>query len=31
MNKRVKRQIIIATGIIIGFFVIMVILGQATS
>jgi hypothetical protein len=28
MNKRVKRQIMIAAGILVGFFVIMAIMGQ---
>lgn len=31
MNQRVKRQILIAGGIIVGFIVVMVLLGQMTS
>jgi hypothetical protein len=31
MNRRVKRQIIIAVTILIGIFVIFAILGQMTS
>lgn len=28
MNRRVKRQIMIAAGILVGIFVVMAILGQ---
>jgi hypothetical protein len=31
MNRRVKRQIIIAVSILAGIFVIMAIIGQMTS
>lgn len=31
MNRRVKRQILIASGILLGIVVVMIILGQVTS
>jgi len=30
MNNRVKRQIMIAAGILVGFFVILALLGQVS-
>jgi hypothetical protein len=30
MNKRVKRQIMIAAGILVGIFVILALLGQVS-
>jgi hypothetical protein len=31
MNRRVKRQIMIAAGVLLGFIAVMVLLGQITS